>query len=238
MFLACWRVFPPTDPVNGWKAICGWVLMSSLIAATFIDLDHLIIPDRFTIGLGLVGVMLSIVVPQLHVQAPEGRDLMPFTDNLLSGGDAVLGMLIGAGLVVWIAVLGEAALKKEAMGFRRRETGRRDRGVHGVAGRGVFGFRRRDGRPGVGARGRAYPKDFRKELRPGPAHGHRGRPTCRAGLRRAGALRPDARPRGRRAFSLAPSLDRIGGRPNCHHMAITSALSPVPNPIPSGGELH
>jgi leader peptidase (prepilin peptidase)/N-methyltransferase len=107
LFLACWVLYPPT------VAGCGWVLVSALVAATFIDLDHFIIPDRFTIGLGLAGVALSLFVPALHGEANG----LPFFASVRSGGDAVLGMLIGAGLVVWIAVLGEAALKKEAMGF-------------------------------------------------------------------------------------------------------------------------
>ena len=106
LFLTCWLLFPPA------VAVCGWVLAGSLVAATFIDLDHFIIPDRFTIGLGLAGVALSLFVPALHGETGE-----PFFASVRAGGDAVMGMLIGAGLVVWIAVLGEAALKKEAMGF-------------------------------------------------------------------------------------------------------------------------
>ncbi len=107
LFLACWRLHPPA------VAVCGWVLVGALVAATFIDLDHFIIPDRFTIGLGLAGVALSLFVPALHGEVAGP----PFFASVRAGGDAVLGMLIGAGLVVWIAVLGEAVLKKEAMGF-------------------------------------------------------------------------------------------------------------------------
>mgnify|MGYP003348369083 CR=1 FL=1 len=33
-------------------ALCGAVFVSCLVAATFIDLDHFIIPDVFTVGLG------------------------------------------------------------------------------------------------------------------------------------------------------------------------------------------
>ncbi len=115
LFLACWLLKADPDPhvFHPGVAICGWVLTSALVAATFIDLDHFIIPDRFTIGLAFVGVALSIWVPALHGQS-HGR---MFVANLLSGRDAVIGMLLGAGLVVWIAVIAEALLKKEAMGF-------------------------------------------------------------------------------------------------------------------------
>jgi leader peptidase (prepilin peptidase) / N-methyltransferase len=107
LFVACWLQFPPL------VALCGWVFISCLIAATFIDLDHMIIPDVFTIGLGVVGVMLSIAVPALHGQ--QGEYFL--VDSLRSGATSVQGLLIGSALVLWIALLAEALLKKEAMGF-------------------------------------------------------------------------------------------------------------------------
>jgi leader peptidase (prepilin peptidase)/N-methyltransferase len=107
LFLACWLNFPVG------KALCGMLLMSVLICALFIDLDHFIIPDVFTIGAGVVGVMLSCAVPALHNQA-NGLFLI---DNMRSGIDSLLGLLIGSGVVLWIAVIAESVLKKEAMGF-------------------------------------------------------------------------------------------------------------------------
>jgi leader peptidase (prepilin peptidase)/N-methyltransferase len=107
LFTICWLQFPP------WVAVCGWVFMSCLIAATFIDLDHMIIPDVFTIGLGVLGVFISILVPALH-----GHDSGVFlVDSLRGARAAVLGLLIGSGLVLWIALIAEALLRKEAMGF-------------------------------------------------------------------------------------------------------------------------
>jgi len=107
LFLACWLLFPPA------KAACGMVFVSVLIAATFIDLDHMIIPDVFTLGAGLVGVLLSFLVPVLHGFHGD----IYLIDSLRSGTAALLGLLVGSGLVVWIALLAEMALKKEAMGF-------------------------------------------------------------------------------------------------------------------------
>jgi len=107
LFLACWLRFPPA------VALCGWVLVSGLIGATFIDLDHLIIPDAFTIGLGLVGVILSFAVPALHGQ--HGTFFL--ADSLRSGTASLQGLFIGAGLVLWVALTAEAVLKKEAMGL-------------------------------------------------------------------------------------------------------------------------
>jgi leader peptidase (prepilin peptidase)/N-methyltransferase len=108
VFLACWLLFPPA------KALCGMLFMSVLIGALFIDLDHFIIPDVFTIGAGVVGVLLSFLVPALHDQSAGPFFLV---DSMRSGIASIQGLLIGSGVVLWIAVLAEAILKKEAMGF-------------------------------------------------------------------------------------------------------------------------
>jgi leader peptidase (prepilin peptidase)/N-methyltransferase len=107
LFLACWLLFPPA------KAACGMVFVSVLIASTFIDLDHMVIPDVFTIGAGLAGVLLSFLVPALH----DFHGGIFIVDSLRSGTAAMQGLLIGSGVVLWIALLAEMALKKEAMGF-------------------------------------------------------------------------------------------------------------------------
>lgn len=107
LFLWSWLVFPPA------KALVSWVFLSGLVCATFIDLDHLIIPDVFTIGGAVAGLLLSLGVPALH--GYEGADILA---NLIqAGADSLFGILIGSGMVLWIALLAEAVLKKEAMGF-------------------------------------------------------------------------------------------------------------------------
>lgn len=107
LFLACWFAFPPA------KALVGCFFVSLLVAATFIDLDHFIIPDVFTIGGAVTGVALAVFVPSLHGEV-EGIYLL---DGLRSGTTALIGVLIGSALVLWIALLAEVLLKKEAMGF-------------------------------------------------------------------------------------------------------------------------
>ena len=107
VFLACWlRMAPAT-------AFCGWVFLSALISATYIDLDHMIIPDAFTIGLAVGGVLLSGIVPQLHGQHSGYYSI----DSLRSVSAAIVGIIAGSGVVLWIALPAEALLKKEAMGF-------------------------------------------------------------------------------------------------------------------------
>jgi leader peptidase (prepilin peptidase)/N-methyltransferase len=59
----------------------------------------------------LIGVLLSILFPSL--QGVEGQ---PIIANIESGVHSIIGALIGAGLVYWIAVLGEIVFRKPAMG--------------------------------------------------------------------------------------------------------------------------
>ena len=113
LFVVCWLHLSPGGSFSPAPVLCGWLFISCLIAATFIDLDHMIIPDAFTLGLGVVGVLLSFVVPSLHGQHSD----FFLADSLRAGVASLLGLLVGSGLVLWIALLAEVALKKEAMGF-------------------------------------------------------------------------------------------------------------------------
>lgn len=107
LFLACWLHFPAA------KAACGMLFMSCLVCATFIDLDHMIIPDGLTIWLTVIGVMLSVAFPALHGE----HSGIYVIDALRAGGTSVMGVLVGSGLILWIALIAEAVLKKDAMGF-------------------------------------------------------------------------------------------------------------------------
>src|SRR5882724_5950818 len=107
LFLACWLLLPPV------KALCGMVFISCLICATFIDLDRMEIPDIFSIGLGIFGVILSCAVPALHDQSHE----LFMIASLRSGVISLQGLLVGSGLVLWIALIADFILKKESMGF-------------------------------------------------------------------------------------------------------------------------
>jgi leader peptidase (prepilin peptidase)/N-methyltransferase len=107
LFLASWLLFPAG------KAVAGGVLCSIVICAVFIDHDHMIIPDAFTIGGAAAGLLLSLVLPSLHGQA---HDLFVVA-SLRSGREALLGLFVGSALVLWIALFAEVLLKKEAMGF-------------------------------------------------------------------------------------------------------------------------
>jgi leader peptidase (prepilin peptidase)/N-methyltransferase len=107
LFLACWLQFPPA------KAIVGMVLCSIVVCALFIDLDHMIIPDVFTIGGAAAGLVLSLAVPALH---GHSHDIFLIA-SMHAARDSVLGLFVGSALVLWIALFAEVILRKEAMGF-------------------------------------------------------------------------------------------------------------------------
>ncbi|MGB0370013.1 MAG: prepilin peptidase [Opitutales bacterium] len=105
-FLWAWLVQEPL------VAVIGMAFAAILIATTFIDLDHMIIPLRFSVGGMILGVVLSFVFPQLHgISGGYGLEA-----NLKSGILSIIGVLIGSGTIYWIRLLAEIALRKEAMG--------------------------------------------------------------------------------------------------------------------------
>lgn len=107
LFLFAWIQQPHA------KATCLLVLIALLICATFIDFDHMEIPDRFSIGTGIVGVILSVLVPSLHgISDPT----FAFA-SIKSVIESLVGLMIGSGLILWIALIAELILRKEAMGF-------------------------------------------------------------------------------------------------------------------------
>jgi len=107
LFTAAWMLNPPI------LSLVLFLWISFMICVTFIDLDKMIIPDRFSIGGMFIGVLLSILVPQLHDIYLQDPFLAGFNGMLIS----IKGALIGSGIILWIMILAELALKKEAMGF-------------------------------------------------------------------------------------------------------------------------
>ncbi len=105
LFLCSWWIHGPV------VAMIGMVFVSILICATFIDFDYMIIPDRFSIGGMILGVILSILFPVLHNIESIGS-----VASIRSGVCSAIGVLVGSGLVYWISVLGEIVFRKPAMG--------------------------------------------------------------------------------------------------------------------------
>jgi leader peptidase (prepilin peptidase)/N-methyltransferase len=105
LFLCSWLSYSPV------VAFVGMIFIAILIAATFIDLDHMIIPDIFSIGGMILGVIVSIFVPELHGFSQGGIEA-----HWYSWIEAMLGVFIGTSMIYWIATIGEIIFKKPAMG--------------------------------------------------------------------------------------------------------------------------
>lgn len=91
----------------GPQVLCLWILFSLLIAGTFIDLEHFILPHEITVGGTVVGLVCATAVPELVGEVGHGRAL------LISFGSAALGL---GGL--WLVVeLGKLAFGRKRHRF-------------------------------------------------------------------------------------------------------------------------
>lgn len=89
-------------------------MISGFIVATFVDFEHRIIPDEISIGGMIAGLVFSLLIPQLHDVAAQGRPLILV--HLHSLGLGLLGVLIGGGSIYLMGMLGDFLFKKESMG--------------------------------------------------------------------------------------------------------------------------
>ena len=101
LYLAAWREAGlPGAPVL-------WIFFSLMVAATFIDIDHLIIPDEITLGGTAAGLVCAGLVPSL----PGGA---VWWEGILR---SILGAAAG-----WLLLYGVVEGGKRAFGVRRIRT--------------------------------------------------------------------------------------------------------------------
>jgi leader peptidase (prepilin peptidase)/N-methyltransferase len=101
-FTACWLVFGRTEPAVAFTAC---VFLAILIGSTFIDFDHFIIPDQFTLGGTLLGFVLCAVAPGLQ------HTTSPVVAMKRSG----MGIVVGAALVYAVVRLGKLLFGRERL---------------------------------------------------------------------------------------------------------------------------
>jgi len=94
LFLGCWLRI---GHQSIWLALIYSFFIAGLVAATFIDFEHFIIPDEITIGGMIAGFVSSFLVPSLHGA----------TSLIVSMKQSLLGMIIGAGIIYFILRLGK-----------------------------------------------------------------------------------------------------------------------------------
>ena len=92
--------------------IAGCIFAWLMIGVVVIDLEHMIIPDRFSMGGAIGGVLLSMAFPSIHRISQSTE----FLDRMSGGMHSLVGLLVGSASLYWIGILAEKALKKEALG--------------------------------------------------------------------------------------------------------------------------
>ena len=101
-FLTIWLIYGLS-----WFTPIYMIAVFGLLLGTFIDLEHMILPDRITIGGMILFPILSALFPPLQGETTWMSGLK----------DALIGLAAGFGALWIVRELGTAALKKEAMGF-------------------------------------------------------------------------------------------------------------------------
>jgi len=93
LFLLVWQVHGPT-----WTSLEYLILVFGLVAASFIDIDHFLLPDVITIPGTLIGLLGAYLNPER------------------SFGDSLAGFVFGFGFLWTIAYLYHVLRKQDGMG--------------------------------------------------------------------------------------------------------------------------
>jgi len=110
-----WRFLVGPGGSDWARFVAAEALVLALVPVTFIDLRLTIIPDLITKPGMVLGPVFSMIAPGLHrtewlveqgVNTPVAALIM-----------SLLGMVVGAGAIWGMGVLGRLVFKKEAMGF-------------------------------------------------------------------------------------------------------------------------
>ena len=88
-----------------------WILISLLIAATFIDIGHYIIPDEITLGGTAAGILCCVAIP----------GLMETSSRLAAGAWSLAGAALGAGLLWLVVEGGKLAFGRKKVRFEKAE---------------------------------------------------------------------------------------------------------------------
>lgn len=108
MFLLCWLIF---GHLSALLALVYCAFIAGLIVASFIDIEHFIIPDGLNYYGVIAGLLCSLLVPALHET----------TSHLRSLWQGVFGVAFGAGLIYLVVrggklLLGRRIFRLDDMG--------------------------------------------------------------------------------------------------------------------------
>ena len=100
LFLACWLSFGHRSPM---LAVANCVLLAGFIVATFIDIEHFIIPDEITIGGAVAGFFFSAIAPVLQADWLTGA----IPSHAIAVKRSAIGLVVGGGIVYGILRFGK-----------------------------------------------------------------------------------------------------------------------------------
>lgn len=86
--------------------VVAMLLFTVLLGVTMTDFETRLIPDRFTLPMIVVGLIVSAFLPQLHDQSIWYKSLLA----------SFVGLVAGGGSLLLTGLLGSFLFKKEAMG--------------------------------------------------------------------------------------------------------------------------
>ena len=90
------------------RLLFSWVMVAVIV----IDYETMLIPDRFSVGGALVGVMYCFLFPEIN-----GMNMSySWAVHFESGLSSILGLLIGSALLYWIGAVAQIAFGREALG--------------------------------------------------------------------------------------------------------------------------
>jgi len=104
IFLSAWLSYGAISPL---VALVYSGFLSLLIAATFIDFEHFIIPDEITLGGAAAGFICSAIIPALHGAASLAEGMRA----------SLVGICFGAGLVYFVLRTGKLIFGRQKVAF-------------------------------------------------------------------------------------------------------------------------
>jgi leader peptidase (prepilin peptidase)/N-methyltransferase len=103
------------DPGTALRIAVDLLFVALLLTLSFIDLRDRLLPDVLTLPGLAAGILLSVLMPELHAGTLVGNlDMAPEACGFLA---AALGAGVGAASIWLVSVFGRWVFRQEAMGF-------------------------------------------------------------------------------------------------------------------------